>query len=113
MHKNLPNLYIFLDQYSNQIFKNNNINIGIIYRNYKDPKRERELIKIASICKKKRYQLFISNNVRLALKVKADGIYIPSFNKSKYFLNLEKKKFFNYWISSQSKRNPKKNFSKM
>jgi len=93
MHKNLPNLYIFLDQYSNQIFKNNNINIGIIYRNYKDPKRERELIKIASICKKKRYQLFVSNNVRLALKVKADGIYIPSFNKSKYFLNLEKKNF--------------------
>jgi len=27
----------------------------------------------------------------LAIKVKADGIYIPSFNKTKYFSNLEKK----------------------
>ena len=72
MHKYLPNLFIFLDQYNNQIFKNNNTKIGIIYRNYNDPKRETELIK-------------------LALKVRADGIYIPSFNKTKKFLNLEKK----------------------
>ena len=33
----------------------------------------------------------ISNDIRLTLKVKADGIYIPSFNKTKKFLNLEKK----------------------
>ena len=91
MHKYLPNLYVFLDQYNNQIFKNNNTNIGIIYRNYNHPKREMELLKIAKACKKKRYLLFISNDIRLTLKVKADGIYIPSFNKTKKFLNLEKK----------------------
>ena len=91
MHKYLPNLYIFLDQYHNQIFENNNTNIGIVYRNYNDPKRETELIKIAKACKKKRYQLFVSNDIKLALKVRADGIYIPSFNKIKKFLNLEKK----------------------
>ena len=91
MHKYLPNLFIFLDQYNNQIFENNNINIGAVYRNYNDTKRETELIKIAKACKKKRYQLFVSNDIKLALKVKADGIYIPSFNKTKKFLNLEKK----------------------
>ena len=91
MHKYLPNLFIFLDQYNNQVFKNNNTNIGVIYRNYNDPKRETELIKIAKACKKKRYQLFVSNDIKLALKVSADGIYIPSFNKTKKFLNLEKK----------------------
>ena len=91
MHKYLPNLYVFLDQYNNQIFENNNTNIGIIYRNYNHPKRETELLKIAKACKKKRYLLFISNDIRLTLKVKADGIYIPSFNKTKKFLNLEKK----------------------
>jgi len=53
MHKYLPNLFIFLDQYNNQIFENNNTNIGIVYRNYNDPKRETELIKIAKACKKK------------------------------------------------------------
>ena len=91
MHKYLPNLFIFLDQYNNQIFENNNINIGVVYRNYNDTKRETELIKIAKACKKKRYQLFVSNNIKLALKVRADGIYIPSFNKTKKFFNLEKK----------------------
>ena len=91
MHKYLPSLFIFLDQYNSQIFKNKNTNIGIIYRNYNDRKRENELIKIAKACKKNRYQLFVSNDTKLALKVKADGIYVPSFNKTKYFLNLEKK----------------------
>ena len=91
MHKYLPNLFIFLDQYNSQIFKNKNTNIGIIYRNYNERKRENELIKIAKACKKNRYQLFVSNDTKLALKVKADGIYIPSFNKTKYFSNLEKR----------------------
>ena len=91
MHKYLPNLFIFLDQYNNQIFENNNTNIGVVYRNYNDPKRESEIIKIAKACKKKRYQLFVSNDIKLALKVRADGIYIPSFNKTKKFLNLEMK----------------------
>ena len=91
MHKYLPNLFIFLDQYHNKIFENNITNIGVVYRNYNNPKRETELIKIAKACKKKRYQLFVSNDIKLALKVRADGIYIPSFNKTKKFLNLENK----------------------
>ena len=93
MHKYLPNFFIFLDQYNNQIFENNNINIGIIYRNYNDTRREIELIKISKACKKKKYQLFVSNDIKLALKVRADGIYIPSFNRTKKFFNLEKKNF--------------------
>ena len=91
MHKYLPNLFIFLNQYNSKIFENNNTNMGVIYRNYNNLNRETELIKIAKACKKKRYQLFVSNDIKLALKVRADGIYIPSFNKTKNFRNLEKK----------------------
>ena len=91
MHNNLPKFFTFLDEYDNNIFKNKNINIGIIYRNYKGRKRENQLIKIANACKKKRYQLFVSNDIKLAHKVKANGIYVPSFNKTKKFSNLEKK----------------------
>ena len=65
--------------------------MGIIYRNYNTKKRENELVKIAKACKKNRNQLFVSNDVKLAIKVKAEGIYIPSFNKTKGFANLEKK----------------------
>ena len=91
MHKKLPTFFIFLDKYNNEIFKNKNINIGVIYRNYKDRNRENQLIKIARACKQNRYQLFVSNDLKLAHKVKADGIYIPSFNKTKNFSNLEKR----------------------
>ena len=92
MHRTFPKVFIFLDKYDSQLFKNINTNIGVIYRNYNDKKREKELIKIARACKKSRNQLFISNDAKLALKAKAEGIYIPAFNKTKCFANLEKKK---------------------
>tara|TARA_Y100000590_G_scaffold147249_1_gene169097 strand:+ start:1893 stop:2456 length:564 start_codon:yes stop_codon:yes gene_type:complete len=91
MHNNLPNLFVFIDQYDKNLFKNNNINIGIIYRNYKETKKESELIKIAKACKRNRFLLFVSNDIKLAMKFRADGIYIPSFNKTKKFSNYEKR----------------------
>lgn len=91
MHKPLPTTFIFLDKFDNQIFKNNNTNIGIIYRNYNNQNKGNELIKIANECKKRRFKLYIANNIKLALKVKADGIYIPAFNKTKRFSNHENK----------------------
>ena len=91
MHKTIPNTFIFLDQYDNKIFENNNTNIGIVYRNYKAVNRIEEAIKIAKACKKKNYKFFVSNDVKLALKLNANGIYIPSFNGNNNFNNLPKK----------------------
>ena len=91
MHKYLPNYFIFLDQYNNYILENSNINTGIVYRNYNSPNREKELLKITKTCKKKRCKIFVSNDIKLAMKVKAEGIYIPSYNKTKGFANFEKK----------------------
>jgi len=91
MHKSLPNTFIFLDKFDSQIFENNNTNIGIIYRNYRNQNKENDLIAIAKKCKKKRFKLYIANNIKLAIKVKAHGIYIPAFNKNKRFSNHEKR----------------------
>jgi len=91
MHKIFPKFFVFLDRYDSQLFKNNNTDMGIIYRNYNAKKRENELIKIAKACKANRSQLFVSNDIRLVIKFKAEGIYIPSFNKTEGFANLEKK----------------------
>jgi len=111
MHKKLPNIFIFTDEYNKEIFKNKNLNIGIIYRNYSSENRESQLIKIASACKRKRYQLFVSNDKKLAYKYKAEGIYIPSFNKTKKFLNLEKK-HIKIIGSAHSQKEIQKKFSK-
>ena len=93
MHKRIPNLFVFLDHYDKHLFKNNIKNIGVIYRNYENSKNIKELIKIASECKKKRFPIFIANDAKLAFKVKADGVYIPAFTKRKQFKNLENKNF--------------------
>jgi len=92
MHKHLPNLFVFLDQYEHHIFKNNITNLGVIYRNYNQSNRKKELVKILNACKKNRYKLFVSNNIKLAIQVKADGLYIPAFNKSQNFTNHENKR---------------------
>jgi len=91
MHKNLPKSFIFVDKYEDTTFKKRKKDIGIVYRNYNDRKRENQLIKVAKACKKNKYKLFISNDIKLVYKYKADGIYIPSFNKTKKFSNCERK----------------------
>jgi thiamine-phosphate pyrophosphorylase len=91
MHKNLPKSFIFVDKYENNTFNKIKKNIGIVYRNYNDRRRENQLIKVAEACKKNKYKLFISNDLKLVYKYKADGIYIPSFNKTKKFNNCERK----------------------
>ena len=91
MHSNLPYFFIFLDKYNSNFFQNNNTNVGIIYRNYNARNREDELLKISKVCKKKRLQLFVSNSLTLTLKYKAQGLYIPAFNKTKNYSNIEKR----------------------
>ena len=39
------------------------------------------LIKLRDFCKKNQRKFYISNNVKLAKDLKADGVYIPSSNK--------------------------------
>ena len=113
MHKFLPNIFAFIDEYDSQILKNSNINIGIIYRNYNAKNREKELTKIAKACKKSRKQLFVSNDIKLAIKVKAEGIYIPSFNKTERFANLEKMNLKIIGSAHNQKEIQKKKFTKM
>ncbi|MAJ23235.1 MAG: hypothetical protein CBC24_05200 [Candidatus Pelagibacter sp. TMED64] len=89
MHNKIPKKYIFLDKYSPKFFEHNNTNLGVIYRNYKNVNKLENLYKISKACKRKKYKLFISNDIKLALKVKAFGIYIPSFIKNKMdYINL-------------------------
>ena len=55
---------------------------------------ENLIIKIKRYCKKKGSSFFLSNNIRLAIKLDLDGVYIPSFNKNKRHLSYSFKKNF-------------------
>ena len=81
-------------------FETNNIDkldkqTVVIYRNYNSKVANNELIiKLKKYCRKKRIKLFLSNNIKLALKLDLDGAYIPSFNKSIRHLSYSFKKKF-------------------
>ena len=66
----------------------------IIYRNYDQKVDEELIIKIKNYCKKKGNKFLLSNNIKLAVKLKLDGAYIPSFNKDTKHLSYSLTKKF-------------------
>ena len=95
MHNLFKTKYYFISKFdSNNIKKQDNKTV-IIYRNYSTvPVNENLIIKIRDFCKKNTKKFYLSNNIKLAIKLDLDGAYIPSFNK--YFVHLNysfKKKF--------------------
>ena len=94
MHNLFPNKFYFIDS-----FKKNNIdkldnNTGVIYRNYKDKLRVKEIIKIRRYCSKKNIRFYLSNNFKKAIDLDLDGAYLPSFNKDFKHLNFKLKSKF-------------------
>jgi thiamine monophosphate synthase len=68
----------------NNIKKNKKI--IIIYRNKGAKTDIVALIKFSKQCKKKQFKLYIANNLKLANKCKANGVYVSAYNK-KIYLN--------------------------
>ena len=93
MHKDTK--YYFINKFeTNNIDKQDKQTI-IIYRNYSSKIADMKLIlKIKNYCKKKGIKFYLSNNIRLAIKLNLDGAYIPSFNKNIKHLSYSLKKKF-------------------
>ena len=87
-------IYYFINKFNISELKALDSNIKIIFRNYEEGNLEPIIRNLASFCKKNNRKLFISNNLRLALKYDLDGLYIPSFSKLCNFKNLSLRKNF-------------------
>jgi len=80
MQKKNPYVYYFIDEYNTEELTNLDKNINLIYRNYKNLNKDViELINKFSKINKRNF--YLSNNIKLALKLGLKGVYIPSFNK--------------------------------
>ena len=86
MQKKISRLFYFIDEYNYAELSKLSKNINIIYRNYKKIIDISTLILIRNYCKKNRIKFFISNDIKLAIKYKLDGVYIPAFNKQINFI---------------------------
>ena len=95
--------YYFINKFdTNNIDKIDNQTI-VIYRNYSSKIYDKDLIlKIKKYLKKKSIKFYLSNNVKLAIKLDLDGAYIPSFNQSFNHLSYTYKKKFNIFGSAHN-----------
>ena len=90
------NKYYFINKFDTNIINKQCKQTTIIYRNYNSKKIDQDLIlKIKKYCKKNKVKFYLSNHIKLAIKLDLDGAYIPSFNKSTKHLAFSLKKKFN------------------
>ena len=93
MH-NISKIYYFIDEFDRDEIQKLNKNIVLIYRNYKENYNLKLIKKIRNFCIKQKREFYLSNNIKLALKLDLDGVYLPSFNKLCNYKNLHSKKKF-------------------
>jgi thiamine-phosphate pyrophosphorylase len=87
--------YYFINKFDTNNIDKQDKQTTIIYRNYSIKTVDETLIlKIKKYCKKKSINFYLSNNVKLAIKLGLDGVYIPAFNNSIKHLAYSYKKNF-------------------
>ena len=95
MHINKIRKYYFISKFDTNNIDKQDKQTTIIYRNYSTKTADQTLIiKIKKYCKKKSINFYLSNNIKLAIKLGLDGAYIPAFNDSLKHLAYSYKKNF-------------------
>ena len=96
MHDYIQRKYYFISKLDTNLINRQDKKTTIIYRNYAPKNIDvNNILKIKSMCKKNGNKFLLSNNVKLAIMLDLDGVYIPSFNKSTRHLSYSFKKRFN------------------
>jgi thiamine-phosphate pyrophosphorylase len=86
--------YYFINKFDTNNIDKQDRQTTIIYRNYSTKVDQTLILKIKSYCKKKLIKFYLSNNIKLAIKLDLDGAYIPAFNKNFNHLAYSCKKNF-------------------
>jgi thiamine-phosphate pyrophosphorylase len=95
MHIKKIKKYYFINKFDTNIIDKQDKQTTIIYRNYNSNNKDESLIlKINKYCKKRSIKFFLANNVKLALKLNLNGVYIPAFNTNLNHLAYSYKKNF-------------------
>ena len=94
MHNKILNKYYFINKFDQSHIYKQDKETTIIYRNYDQAVDEKLILRLKNYCKKKGNKFLLSNNIKLAVKLDLDGVYIPSFNKDKKHLSYSLKKKF-------------------
>jgi thiamine-phosphate pyrophosphorylase len=94
MHNYLPNKYYFINKFETNHLDKLKKNTGIIFRNYNSVNHLNTILKLKIYCRNNGFKFYLSNDIKLAIKLNLDGAYVPSFNISKKHLSFSYKKNF-------------------
>ena len=94
MHIHKLKKYYFINEFNQNHLINLNKNISFIWRNKDKETSINTLIKLRDFCKKNQRSFYISNNVKLAERINANGVYISSTNRNLILRNKKFKKRF-------------------
>ena len=86
--------YYFINKFDTNNIDKQDRQTTIIYRNYSTKADQTFILKIKIYYKKKLIKFYLSNNIKLAIKLNLDGAYIPAFNKNFNHLAYSYKKNF-------------------
>ena len=81
MHKLIPNIFTFISSFKKEDILNLNKNIGIIFRNYEDKVNIKDILNLKHFCRINNRKLYLAKNIKLAINLDLDGVYIPAFYK--------------------------------
>jgi len=94
MHKKIPTIFTFISDLNKKEIINLDQKVGIIFRNYKEKYDKNKILLFKEFCKKHKKPFFLANDVKLAINLNLDGVYIPAFNKDLSLRKYNRKKQF-------------------
>ena len=90
----MSNVYYFIDKFDRDEILKLDKKINIIFRNYKIKNIDSEIKKIKNLCKSTNRKIFVAGNLKIALKYRLNGLYIPAFHIKQNYANLNLTKDF-------------------
>jgi hypothetical protein len=84
---NYPDKFFFFTSTLNDIIKKNHNklkNLSIIYKTEKNNLNINDFLKIKDFCKKKKIKIYFPDNLKMAIRLGADGLFISSTNNKIY-----------------------------
>ena len=87
MH-NFLEIYYFIDKFNLKELSKIKKKINIVFRDYSKKNNLDEILVTKTFCKKKGFKLYLANNLKLAIKLGLNGVYLPAFNQCEKYHNL-------------------------
>ena len=80
MQKNSFKIYNFVNEFNLSDLHQLSKDICIIYRNYNNINHLEDILNLKKYCRDIKTKFYLSNDIKLSIRLRLDGVYIPSFN---------------------------------